>query len=329
MEEFKGISDKLNLISMETELEISKHSRIPKKQKKMPSIQKPVLVISLSYFLVFCELFGWWISGSIAILVDSSRLIADILGVLVAIFLTQSLSKKEANEAYSFGFKRAYVLGNFFTVFFVWVLNILLCIWSVYRLFFQVSIDSKKTILVGFVALFENIILRSVRNASDSSQRSPNNPEETKPQSLLREISLCLGAMALGISLMIHNSIFLDSIFTFILSLYVGWTHLPLFKDSIYILMEGTPEMVLNQNLKGLFLKIPEVQDVHDFHCWSLSDNKNILSSHILTSNPAETLKKVTQVCREKGIKNSTIQLETTRDSKSPSFVNCAHNIHE
>lgn len=58
-------------------------------------------------------------------------------------------------------------------------------------------------------------------------------------------------------------------------------------KESISILMEGTPGEIEIADLEKELLAIEGVKEIHDLHVWSLSANKLSMSCHISTNSPS------------------------------------------
>jgi Co/Zn/Cd efflux system component len=46
-------------------------------------------------------------------------------------------------------------------------------------------------------------------------------------------------------------------------------------------------------------LDLDEIDEIHDFHIWSLSAGKLSMSAHIRSSNPQKALKKATKILRD------------------------------
>lgn len=96
-----------------------------------------------------------------------------------------------------------------------------------------------------------------------------------------------------------------DPICTFMFSVIVVYTTLPVIKKCILIVMEGTPASF---NMKGLTHDIWELNteghedivDVHDLHVWVISVGKNAMTVHIKSHKPLKTLSEVTELCRKK-----------------------------
>ena len=72
-----------------------------------------------------------------------------------------------------------------------------------------------------------------------------------------------------------------DPLCTYIFSIIVIFTTIPVFKDCIKVMMEGTPENIDVEALMQDIYEIPGVEEIHDFHLWSISVGKFALSLHI------------------------------------------------
>lgn len=75
--------------------------------------------------------------------------------------------------------------------------------------------------------------------------------------------------------------------------------------------MEGSPELIDTESMKSELNAIESVTNVHDFHVWSLSRGKYVMSCHIkCKGDKAEILDKATEIIKQYGIDHSTIQIE-------------------
>lgn len=102
-----------------------------------------------------------------------------------------------------------------------------------------------------------------------------------------------------------------DPICTFIFSVVVLITTFPILLDCAKVFMEGTPNGVKIEEIKKKILQLPEVEEVHDLHIWTLNSQNLSLSCHIKTKKGEEALEKVTRLLNAKyKILHTTIQLE-------------------
>jgi zinc transporter 2 len=62
-----------------------------------------------------------------------------------------------------------------------------------------------------------------------------------------------------------------DPICTYLFSVIVGFTSFPVVKECISVLMEGSPSDLDYDSLKNDVFNTEGVEEVHDFHVWSVS----------------------------------------------------------
>jgi len=90
--------------------------------------------------------------------------------------------------------------------------------------------------------------------------------------------------------------------------------------------MEGSPIEVDLEILKSDLMKIKGVTECHDIHVWCLSVGKISMSCHLVSTNPQESLKEASDICRNKyKIKHSTIQVESNNKQINH---DCNHDLH-
>lgn len=102
-----------------------------------------------------------------------------------------------------------------------------------------------------------------------------------------------------------------DPLCTYLFSVIILCTSIPVFKDCIMVLMEATPSAVDVEKLENDIIDMPDVEELHDLHLWSISAGKYAMSCHIVSQHPLKTLHAVTDMCRRKyKLYHTTIQVE-------------------
>lgn len=105
-----------------------------------------------------------------------------------------------------------------------------------------------------------------------------------------------------------------DPICTFLFSVLVLWTTVPVIKDVFRILMEGCPQHIDVDKVKELLLSVSGVVSVHSLRVWSLNMTHSLLTAHVLTEEDTDSqlvLMKATNLLRsEFSFSNVTIQVE-------------------
>jgi len=81
-----------------------------------------------------------------------------------------------------------------------------------------------------------------------------------------------------------------DPICTYVFSIIIMFTSMPILKQCINVLMEGSPDDYDLDHIEEEIMKLDGVEEVHDLHVWSLSAGKHSLSAHIKSHHPLKTL---------------------------------------
>lgn len=97
-----------------------------------------------------------------------------------------------------------------------------------------------------------------------------------------------------------------DPIITYFFALIVLVTTIPLIKQCIIILMEGTPEKLNTKELVADIWALNKIDledeenilDVHDLHVWSISVGKLAMTVHLKARRPLKALADVNHMCR-------------------------------
>ncbi len=108
-----------------------------------------------------------------------------------------------------------------------------------------------------------------------------------------------------------------DPICTFLFSILVMITTVPIFKDCMRFLMETSPDGISPVEVYNAIQQLDMVKEIHDFHLWTLSDEKPIFTAHVVVQgNPSHALYTMTELLQQEyEIYHSTIQIEPAKPS--------------
>ncbi|KAG7385198.1 hypothetical protein PHYPSEUDO_001740 [Phytophthora pseudosyringae] len=101
-----------------------------------------------------------------------------------------------------------------------------------------------------------------------------------------------------------------DPVATFIFSVLVLVTTVGIVRDSVHILMEGSPEGIDTAEIEEGLRACSSVVAVHDLHIWSLSAGLPSLSVHLVSDDVEISLHAAQRYLLSKGITHTTIQTE-------------------
>jgi cobalt-zinc-cadmium efflux system protein len=106
-----------------------------------------------------------------------------------------------------------------------------------------------------------------------------------------------------------------DALCSVLISLIIIAGAWNLIKESVNVLLEGTPAHINLKAVEETIRQTEDVQDVHDLHIWTITSGMEALSVHIIhreTVSQKALLQNVrTKLHDEFGIDHLTIQMET------------------
>ena len=227
------------------------------------------------------------------------------------------------SAARSFGNHRATILAALANAALIGVVTVLIVIDSVHRLGHPEPVKAGLVVVVASFALVVNgvaaLVLRD--GTHDLNMRSA---VLHMAGDALASLAVLLAAVVM---IAVPSATWLDPVSALVVAGIIVYQAARIFRGSIAVLLESTPEDLDLIRLSGTMTGVPGVGEVHDLHVWSLSSELRVLSAHlVLTGHP--TLEEA-QVVGERvkaaiaapyAISHSTLELECERcnDDEDP-----------
>ena len=151
---------------------------------------------------------------------------------------------------------------------------------------------------------------------------------------VLGDMMLSIGVIIASIVIYFDPDLWMaDPLCTYLFSIILVGTTIPVIKQCLTILMEGTPPRFDLEALRQDIAKTcgDDMIDMHDLHVWTISQGKVSMSVHIVSLKPLKTLAAVTDLCRRKyQLFHTTIQVEGIDDKEqNPHAFNCENDVHK
>jgi cobalt-zinc-cadmium efflux system protein len=272
---------------------------------------KKALLISFLFIFTFMivEVIGGIVTNSLALLSDAGHMLSDAaaLGLSLAAFY---IGEKASDKGKTYGYKRFEILAAFINGITL-ILVSLYIFWEAYHRFIDTPMVSPGMMVIAFIGLVVNIIVAWILMRGDTEH---NLNVRSAFLHVLGDMLGSVGAIAAGLLIYFFNWNLADpiaSVMVAILIVISGWR---VTKDSIHILMEGSPKGIDTEEVKNSLSAIPGVIEVHDFHVWCITSGFTALSCHVVVENEVnrDTILLRLSACLEQefGIHHSTIQVE-------------------
>ena len=247
---------------------------------------------------------------SLALLSEAGHNLSDFLALLLT-WVAVYVQSRPPSATKTFGYHRAGVLAAFINAASLVLIAFFIFYEAARRLYTPSEVHPTTMMWVAACGVLMNgtIALMLLRTRRDLNMRS----------AFLHELGDTLSTAAVivgGWVILTTHQYWIDSALSFGIGALVLWSSFGIIRESLNILLEGTPRGVSLDKLADRMRQIEGVIDVHDLHVWSIGSETHALSCHIriadLRASESESiLRSVNEaVAHDFHIHHTTIQFE-------------------
>jgi cobalt-zinc-cadmium efflux system protein len=269
------------------------------------------LTATLALVLAYAaaEVVGGLVSGSLALLADAGHMLSDAAALGLTLFALW-FARRAPPPTRTFGNFRAEVLAALVNGSTLVGIALLIVVEAIQRLRQPVEVEGGLMLAVACGGLAVNlaglVLLHADREGSLNMRGA-----------WLHVLTDALGsAQAIVAAVLIWTLgwTWVDPVASIAIALLVVYSSWALLRESIGVLMEGTPAHIdpdaVHRSLQG----VAGVEGIHDFHLWTITSGFVALSAHLVvpvTADPREVLRlSEARLADEFGIRHSTLQLD-------------------
>jgi cobalt-zinc-cadmium efflux system protein len=269
------------------------------------------LSLGLTAAFVIVEIIAGIWGNSLALLTDAAHNFTDVIALGLSWYALH-LATQPANAGKTFGYHRAGILVALANSTTLVLIALGIFYESYHRLISPPEVDTTILIGVGAVAFFINLgtaLLVKKGSEHDLNLRSTF-------LHLMGDVLSTLGAVAAGVVIAFTNWNWLDPLVSVLIGVLILWNAWGILRQTIHILLESTPQSINIDAMVEDLNKVAGVQGVHDLHVWSINENLQVLSAHIVTddmqiSESASIQKSINETLAHKyNIQHATLQME-------------------
>ena len=247
---------------------------------------------------------------SLALLSEAGHNVSDFLALLLS-FAAVYFQSRPADHARTFGYQRAGVLTAFVNAATLILISIWIAIEAIHRLSAPVAVQPQLMMIVAAAGVVMNGVIAGLLwgVARDVNLRS----------AFLHMAGDTLSTAAViagGAGILYTGRNWIDPVLSLLIAALILWTSLDIVRETLNILLEGTPRGVAIGDIRTGMEAVDGVVNVHDLHVWSLGSNSHALACHVTIADipPSESaciLLKLRHVLRDHfQISHTTIQFE-------------------
>ncbi len=277
------------------------HARSSKKSLTL------ALAITATWFVI--ELVGGFYANSLALLADAAHMLTDLAALGLSLFALM-ISTRPATHAKTFGYLRAEILAALANGIFLVLIGIYIFYEAYQRLVLQPPVRSVPMLVIAATGLVANLVTAGLLFRSQHENLNVRGAF----LHVLGDTLGSVGAIVAGVIMAVWRWYLADPLVSIIVALLVMYSSWQLVRESVDVLLEGTPRHLNIQSILLEMGSVNGVRSVHDLHVWSITSGMPAMSCHVVLSaevDPAAVLTALSRTMREKyGIEHTTIQIE-------------------
>ncbi len=269
-------------------------------------------VLLLNLFITLAELAGGMLANSLALVSDAVHNFGDTLSIFVA-WLAGRISDRDPDERKTYGYRRAEILSALLNASVLIVICLFLLSEGWKRLMHPESVKGGLMVwiaVIGLAANFLSILLLKKEKGKSLNIRAAY-------LHLLGDTLSSVAVVAGGILILFFRIYWIDPVLTLFISLYILKETYEVLRQTVDILMQGTPRDLDLNRVQQVLEQIEGIDNIHHVHAWNLSDREVHFECHvdlaedIRVSESEKILNEVTEILREQfGISHVTLQFE-------------------
>jgi cobalt-zinc-cadmium efflux system protein len=247
---------------------------------------------------------------SLALLSEAGHNASDFLALLLS-FAAVYFQSRPADHSRTFGYQRAGVLAAFINAASLIAISIWIGIEAVHRLSAPVAVQPRLMMIVAAAGVLMNGVIAALLwgVARDVNMRSAFLHMAGDTLSTAAVIAGGFGILVTGLN-------WIDPVLSLLIAALILWSSAGIVRETLNILLEGTPRDVSLAEIRSGMESIEGVCDVHDLHVWSLGSQSRALACHVTIADipPSESaciLEKLNHLLKDHfHISHTTIQFE-------------------
>ncbi len=263
--------------------------------------------LNLSFTII--ELIGGLYTNSVAIISDSVHDFGDTISLGLSWYF-ERLSKKDRTDKYTYGYKRFSLIGAIINSVVLIVGSIFILSEAIPRIFEPQNTNAKGMFFLAILGIVINgaAVLRTSKASSIN--------ERIISLHLLEDVLGWVAVLVGSILIQITGLTIIDSILSILIAIFVIYNVFKNISEVLPILLQSTPVDINIDDLVSEIKKIESIEDIHDIHIWSLDEEYNIITIHIIlkeslsTTEQFEIKKQIRSILEAKNINHSTIEFE-------------------
>lgn len=250
-----------------------------------------LIAFFLNFTFALIEIVGGYFTNSVAIMSDAIHDLGDSMALLFSYF-AEKLSIKEADDSYTFGYRRFSILSAFINGLILLGGSLFVLYEAIQRLFSPQAVEPKGMIALAILGIAVNGF------AAYRLSKSQGINSKMVMFHLLEDLLGWVAVLLVSIILLFKPWYSLDAILSILISFLILKGVYKNLVKVIRIFLQKFPEDLSLTEIKNEIKSLPEVKDIHEIKGWSIDDQSYYLRFHLKVA-PETQMKTVDEIKRQ------------------------------
>lgn len=222
------------------------------------------------------EIIGGFYVNSVSILSDALHDMGDSLSLGLSWYL-HNKSKQRADAKFTFGYSRFSLLGALINSVILMVGSCFVIYEAVNRFIHPEPADAQGMLYFAILGIAVNGYA-AYRLMGGTSMN-----ERVVSWHLIEDVLGWVAVFIVSIVMMFTDAPWLDPVLSLGITLFILYNVIGRLKETLIILLQGSPADIDAEEIKNEIRQIPNVTDMHHVNIWSLEGEHHVYTAHIKT----------------------------------------------
>jgi cobalt-zinc-cadmium efflux system protein len=251
-------------------------------------------------------------ANSLSLLADAGHMLSDVAALALSLFAVW-IAQKPATDRRTFGWYRTEILAALANAATLIAISIYIFYEAAQRLRAPEPVVGTIVIWVAIGGLLVNVIGAALLHGGREHSLNVRGAW----LHLMTDAAGNVGVIVGGVMIWAWGFAWADPVVSILIGVLVIWSSWGLLKDSVGVLLEGTPTHIDVEAVRLAVLEVAGVEQVHDLHVWTITSGLDALSCHVVVGDreerraSGEILADMHQLLHERfGLHHLTVQIE-------------------
>jgi cobalt-zinc-cadmium efflux system protein len=225
---------------------------------------------------MLAEAIGGFLTNSLALLSDAGHMLADVASLLLAL-LALWFAARPVTAKKTYGYYRMEILAALVNGAALVVISLLISYEAFHRIKSPEAVKGFEVTLIAIGGLVVNGISAVVLHSASEDNLNMRGAFLHVMGDALGSV----GAIVAGVLIWRWGWVLADPLISIGMCLLIIYSSWQLIRESVNILLEGTPSHINIRAVVEAMHAVPGVTNVHDLHVWTISSGMEALSAHV------------------------------------------------